>query len=127
MTDLVNLTDTTVIKAGNAFCIALQDGRLPLADDHPLGVYLDDCRHLRGHELWIGGQRPRLLISTDTTGTAAVFELTNPELLLGGERTLPLQSLRVRVERRMLGSAMTEHISVRSHARDSVELELELR
>jgi glycogen debranching enzyme len=126
MTDLVNLSDTTVIKAGNAFCVALRDGRLPVADDHPLGVYLDDCRFLRGHELRIGGRAPRLLISTDSAGTTAVFELTNPELVLRGDRELPLQSLRIRVERRMLPMAMVERISVRSHARDPVEFELEL-
>jgi glycogen debranching enzyme len=126
VTELVNLSETTVIKAGNAFCIALRDGRLPLDGDHPLGVYLNDCRHLSGHELWLGGRHPRLLIATDAAGTAAVFELTNPDLpFRGGE--LPLQSLRVRVERRMLPSAMVERITVRSHAREPAELELELR
>jgi glycogen debranching enzyme len=127
MTDLVNLSDATVIKAGNAFCIAMRDGRLPLADDHPLGIYLADCRHLRGHELWIGGRRPRLLISTDSAGTTAVFELTNPDLPVRGGRELPLQSLRIRIEWQMLPGAMIERITVHSHARDPVELELELR
>jgi glycogen debranching enzyme len=127
MTDLVNLSETTVIKAGNAFCVALRDGRLQLDDDHPLGVYLNDCRHLRGYELWIGGHQPRLLISTDAAGSAAVFELTNPGLMLSGGRMLELQSLRIRVERRMLSDAMVERIVVRSHARDRVELGLELR
>jgi glycogen debranching enzyme len=124
---MVSLQDTTIIKAGNAFCLALRDGRLPLADDHPLGLYLADSRHLRGYELSIAGRQPRLLIGTDTAGTAAVFELTNPELLLGDGRQLPLQSLRIRVQRRMLGSAMVERITVHSHARDRVEFELELR
>ena len=127
MTELVNLAETTVIKAGNAFCIALRDGQLPLAGDHPLGLYLDDCRHLRGHELWVGGRPPRLLIATDAAGTAAVFEFTNPDLTLSGNRELPLQSLRVRVERRMLSEGMLERITLRSHARDPVDIELELR
>jgi hypothetical protein len=60
MTELVNLFDTTLIKTDNGFCVALRDGRLPLAIDHPLDVYLSDCRHLCGHELWIGGRQPRL-------------------------------------------------------------------
>jgi glycogen debranching enzyme len=127
MSDLVNLSEATVIKAGNAFCVALRDGRLPLADDHPLGVYLEDCRYLRGHELWVGGQPPRLLIGTDAAGTGAVFELTNPELSLEDGRRLPLQSLRVRVERRMLSDAMLDRISFQSYAREPFELELELR
>lgn len=126
MTELVNLSDTTVIKAGNAFCIALRDGRLPLVADHPLGVYLSDCRHLRGYELRVGGSQPRLLISSDAPGTAAVFEFTNPELSLADGRELALQSLRIRCERRMLASAMAERIVVRSHAREPVSVELEL-
>ncbi len=126
MTDLVNLSETTVIKLGNGFCVALRDGRLPLAPDHPLGLYLDDCRHLRGHELRLGGQPPRLLVASDTAGSAAVFEYTNPELALTGDRSLPLQSLRVRVERRMVSAGMVERVSIRSYARDAVELELEL-
>jgi glycogen debranching enzyme len=126
VSELVNLSETTVIKSDNAFCVALRDGRLPLAVDHPLGVYLTDCRHLRGHELRLAGQAPRLLISTDAAGTAAVFELTNPDLVLEDGRQLPLQSLRVRMERRILSSAMVERISVRSHAREAVAFELEL-
>jgi glycogen debranching enzyme len=127
VSELVNLSDTTVIKAGNGFCVALRDGRLPLAGDHPLGVYLTDCRHLRGHELRVGGQQPRPLIASDAAGTAAVIELTNPDLVLAGGHELPLQSLRVRLERQMLYGGMVERITVRSHARDPVELELELR
>ena len=114
MMEFVNLADATVIKSGNAFCVAQRDGCLPLVGDHPLGVYLDDCRYLRGRELWIGGKTPRLLSATDAAGTVAVFELT-------------AQSLRVRVERRMLAEGMLERITLRSDAREPVELDLELR
>jgi glycogen debranching enzyme len=127
MTDLVNLSETTVIKSGNGFCVALRDGRLPITGDHPLGLYLDDCRHLRGHELWLGSRPPRLLVASDAAGTAAVFELTNPDLALGTGQTLPLQSVRVRIERRMLERAMVDRITLRSYAREPVALELELR
>jgi glycogen debranching enzyme len=123
----VNLSDTTVIKAANAFCLALRDGRLPVDDDHPLGLYLDDCRHLRGHELRIAGSAPRLLIASDTAGSEAVFELTNPDVELEGGETLPLQSLRIRVQRRMVGDVMTERIAVRSHARAPFAVDLEVR
>jgi glycogen debranching enzyme len=127
MSELVNLAQTTVVKAGNAFCVALQDGRLPLGGDHPLGVYHDECRHLRGYELRLGGCAPRLLVGSDAAGTGAVFELTNPDLPLAGGGTLPLQSLRVRVERRMRQAAMVDRITLRSYAHDPIALDLELR
>ncbi|MGZ4219094.1 MAG: glycogen debranching N-terminal domain-containing protein [Solirubrobacteraceae bacterium] len=104
---------------------SLRDGRLPLDGDHPLGVYMNDCRFVRGYELRVGGRQPRLLISTDAAGTAAVYEFTNPELTHGSQE-LPLQSLRIRAERRMLPDAMVERVSVRSHARDPVMVEVEL-
>jgi glycogen debranching enzyme len=127
MSDPLNLADATVIKAGNGFCVAHRDGGLPIDEDHPLGVYVDDCRYLRGHELLLGGHRPRLLIASDAAGTAAVFEFTNPDLELADGRPLPAQSLRLRVERRMDAEAMAERISLRSYARETIELELELR
>ena len=126
MTELVDLSHSTVVKAGNGFCVALRDGSLPAASDHPLGLYLDDCRHLRGLELLLGGRTLRLLVASDAAGTGGVFELTNPDLVLPGGRTLPLQSLRVRVERRMLPGAMADLITVRSYAREPVELDLDL-
>jgi N-terminal domain of (some) glycogen debranching enzymes len=73
VTEPVNLAEATVVKAGNGFCVALRDGRLPIESDHPLGLYLDDCRHLRGHELRLGGRAPRPLVASDSPGTAAAF------------------------------------------------------
>ena len=66
-------------------------------------------------------------MASDAAGSGAVYELTNPDLVLGDGRELPLQSLRLRVERRILAGAMLERITLHSHAHDPVELELELR
>jgi len=126
LTELVNLADSTVVRSANAFCVALRDGRLPLEGDHPLGLYRDDCRHLRGYELRLGGRPARLLIASDAAGTGAVYELTNEEIALEDGRTLPLQSLRVRVERRMLNSAMTDRITLHSYAREPAEIDVDL-
>jgi glycogen debranching enzyme len=112
----IDLSEATVVKAGNAFCVALRDGRLPLGTSHPLGLYLDECRFLSGHELLLDGRPPRPLAASDAEGAAAGFELANPEL-----------TLTVRLERRMLPAGMVERVVLRSHARDPVEVELELR
>ncbi|HEX6020999.1 MAG TPA: glycogen debranching N-terminal domain-containing protein, partial [Solirubrobacter sp.] len=121
----VDVTRTTVIKAGNAFCLAGLDGELP-DGTHALGVYVDDCRHLSRYELRLNGLPPRLLVSSDEAGTAAVYELTNPDLRLSDGSTLPLQALRVRRERRITGDGLDEAIVLRSHHGEPVELELTL-
>src|SRR5215210_3404591 len=90
---LVNLSEATVLKAGNVFAVAERDGSVPLAPGHPLGVYLEDCRFLSGHELWLSGVRPRLLVTSAGLGSAAVHELTNPPLTLDDGSMLPLQTL----------------------------------
>jgi glycogen debranching enzyme len=126
VTELVNLSETAVVKAANAFCVTLRDGRLPVVGEHPLGLYLDDCRYLRAYELRLAGRPPRLLVSSDAAGTGAVFELTNPELQLADGSALPLQSLRVRVTRQVYDGGMVDRITLRSHAREPVELDLEL-
>ena len=126
MSDLVNLTYSTVIKGPNAFCLTERDGRLPLAGDHPLGLYRDDCRHLRAHELLVCGRRLRLLVADDGVGTVAVHELTNPDLALRDGSTLAMQTLRVRIERGIDAGGMTETITLHSYAADPVELDVEI-
>jgi glycogen debranching enzyme len=126
MITAVNLADTTVVKADSTFCVALRDGELPVEGDHPLGLYMEDCRHLRGHELRLGGERLRLLVASDAPGSGAVYELTNPELELDGVHKALLNTLRIRLERRMLSNAMYERIVVRSFGREPLDLELEL-
>lgn len=120
-----DVTQGTVIKARNAFCVAPPDGVLA-AGDHALGLYVDDCRHLSVHELRLNGVLPRLLVSSDEAGEAAVYELTNPDLPLADGSALPLQALRIRLEQRIRADGLDETITLRSHHPDPVELELTL-
>jgi glycogen debranching enzyme len=96
--------------------------------EHPLGLWFRDCRFLRVHELRICGQLPRLLTATDAAGTQAVHELTNPDLELADGRSLPGESLRLRVERTAeAAGALRQRIAVRSYHRHPISLPLELR
>src|SRR5690606_13423170 len=90
------------------------------------GLYVDDCRHLSVHELRLNGVLPRLLVSSDEAGEAAVYELTNPDLPLADGSALPLQALRIRLEQRIRADGLDEAITLRSHHPDPVELELTL-
>jgi glycogen debranching enzyme len=124
---LTNLADTIVIKDGNVFMVTLRDGRLPAAMDHPLGLWFRDCRFLSAHEVRLCGALPRLLTATDAAGTAAVHELTNPDLRLEGGELLPEESLRIRIERHADGGgALRQTISVRSYHRGPLRIPLEV-
>lgn len=128
MAAAVNLAEAIVIKDGNVFMVTLRDGRLPADAEHALGLWFRDCRFLCAHELRICGEPPRLLAATDAAGSAAVHELTNPELELPDGGLLPAGALRLRIERRADASgALRQRIAVRSYHRDALELPLELR
>jgi glycogen debranching enzyme len=124
---LVNLSETTVLKAGNVYAVTERDGALGLEREHPLGIYRDDCRFVSGHCWTVNGVRPLLLVTSAGLGSEAVHELTNPPLHLADGRVLGLQSLQLRFERR-LGDAthVEETLSVRSYDREPVELDVRL-
>jgi glycogen debranching enzyme len=124
---LVNLSEATALKAGNVYAVTLRDGSLPLGHDHPYGVYLDDCRFLSGHRLTIAGAEPASLVTAETGPGEAGHELTNPELTLPDGTTLPLQTLGIRLHRRLdPAGGMDERITVRSFARAPVATDLRL-
>jgi glycogen debranching enzyme len=124
---VVSLTDAIVLKEEGVFLMSLRDGTIPVTGTHPLGLYLDDCRHLSGHELRVAGVMPRLLVASAPTGAEAIYELTNPDIVLADGRELPLQTLQVRLERRLLSEGrLRERVHVRLHGREAVDLDLEL-
>ena len=127
MTVSANLTHTVVLKEGNAFMVATPEGEVPLAGEHPLGLYRDDCRFLSGHELRVGGVRPRLLVASAIAGSEAVHELTNPELELPGPHTLALQTLQIRLDRVLVDeSTMSERVHVHLYGRDEIAIAVEI-
>lgn len=124
---LVNLAETIVTKEENTFVVARRDGSIPVGATHPLGIYRDDCRFLSGHELCVNGVRPRLLVASAALGSESVHELTNPPLPLPSGRVLPLQSLQLRFERRLLAdTTFDETLLVHSYDREPLELEIDL-
>src|SRR4051794_16856071 len=106
--------------------VALPEGDVPLGQDSPLGLYRDDCRFLCGHELRVGGARPRLLVARAVGGAESVHELTNPELELPGGRRLAPQTLHVRLDRSLVDEAtLCERVHVHCYGREPAELDLE--
>src|SRR3954471_5850788 len=124
---LVNLAETVVVKEENVFVVSRRDGSLPVGASHPLGINTIDCLFLSGHELCINGVRPRLLVASSSLGSESVHELTNPALPLPGGRILPLQTLQIRLIRRILTEGgVEETVFVQSHDREPLYLDLEV-
>jgi glycogen debranching enzyme len=127
MTASANLTHTVALKQGNAFLVSTPEGDVPLHEEHPMGLYRDDCRFLSGHELRVGGARPRLLVASSIGGSEAVHELTNPELELPGPHTLALQTLQIRLDRVLVDEAtLSERVHIHLYGRDEVSIEVEI-
>ena len=124
---VVTLTDAIVLKEANVFLVSLRDGTVPVRGSHPLGLYLDDCRYLSGHELRVAGVTPRLLVASATAGDEGIHELTNPDLRLPDGRALPLQTLQVRIERRLVTPArLQERLHIHLYGREAVDLDVDL-
>jgi glycogen debranching enzyme len=122
-----DLTHTVALKEGNAFMVSTPEGEVPLNGEHPMGLYRDDCRFLSGHELRVGGARPRLLVASSIGGSEAVHELTNPQLELPGPRTLALQTLQIRLDRVLVDEAtLSERVHVHLYGRDEIAIEVEI-
>jgi glycogen debranching enzyme len=121
--ELFDVADAVVIKDGNLFVVSRRDGSMPFGGEHAFGIYHNDSRFLRGHELAVAGRHPRMLIASADAGAASVHELTNPE---AGE--LPHQTLQIRLERAVVGThAVEEQLTVRSYHRESAEVAVTLR
>jgi glycogen debranching enzyme len=121
------LADTLVIKKDNAFLMTPRDGAVPAHGGHPFGLWYRDCRFLSTHGLLLNGEAPLLLQASDALGTSAVHDMTNPELALGGDETLPAQSLSLRCERVVSApGGLGERLELCSHHSRPLRLRLEL-
>jgi glycogen debranching enzyme len=77
-----SIADAVVIKRGNVYFLTKPGGNVPSEGDHGFGLYYNDCRYLNSYELKIFDAEPNALVSNDSRGYRAVFELTNPEIMV---------------------------------------------
>ena len=123
-----NLADTIVLKAGNSFLVSLPDSDVPVDDEHPLGLYRDDCRFLSGaraphRRRRAAAARERRRSPAPTPSTSSPTRSSScPD-----GRSLALQTLQLRVDRTLEDeTTMLERVHVHLYGREPVELELEV-
>jgi glycogen debranching enzyme len=122
------IADAVVVKDRGLFLLTEPDGRVPIGQDHGFGLYYHDCRYLGVCELRLAGAYPVALGSTAEEGCAAIFQLTNPDLQVGGKTVVEKEELSLRWEHRIDGTALglVDRISIRNWRRAAVELPVEL-
>lgn len=108
------ISNAVVIKAENVFFLTDEEGGVPLAAGHGLGLYYHDCRYLRGYELRLAGEEPTVLARA-VDGDSAVFELANPDLRLGGHGLLPRETVDIRWTRALDAAAPALHDTLTFH------------
>ena len=124
---LVNLAETIVIKEENVFAVCRRDGSLPVgrrtrSASTPTTAASSPATSCASTASGRGCSSP-----PRRAGSESVHELTNPALPLPGGRVLPLQSIQLRLERRVAGECeLEETLLVHSYDREPLELELDL-
>jgi glycogen debranching enzyme len=121
------LADALVVKNDIVFLVTPRDGAIPADREHAFGLWYRDCRFLSAHGLLLNGEAPLLLQASDARGTAAVHDMTNPELPLATGEPLPAQSLALRCERVLSAPALLrERLELRNHHLHPVRLQIQL-
>lgn len=120
-----DILDAIVIREGNLTLVTLQNGDIPIGENHGYGLYYRDCRFLSGYMLSIMGQKPTRILSSDEKGFASVTMLTNPLMPDMGGMTVEKDTISIRRDR-MLPGILDEKISVVNYNDRDVNVRLTL-
>ncbi len=110
-----SIADAVTIKDTNVFFLTCPDGNIPVAESHGYGLYYHDCRFLNGYELRVADTKLNPLVSTGASGSTAIFELTNPELMIREGEHIPSEQIGVTWRRSLDGQELELMESIRLH------------
>lgn len=114
-----------VLKHGETFAVFDRYGDIHPALPGPQGLYHEGMRFLSRFELLIGTQRPMLLSATVKEDNALfTADLTNPDLVLNGERELSSGALHLCRTRFLWQGVCHERLRVQSY--DGAEIPITL-
>ncbi len=123
-----SIADAVTIKAGNVFFLAQPSGEVPLGGEHGYGLYYHDCRYLNGYRLRLAGSAPVALAGFTTGVGTAIFELSNPQIVMGDGEHLQAGDLGL-TWKRTLESAQTrldDRLEIKNYSQGRVSLPLAL-
>ena len=124
-----SLTDgrTEVLKQGETFAVFDRYGDIHHVLAGPQGLYHEGTRFLSRLELLMQGQRPMLLSATVKEDNALfTIDLTNPDLMVDGQRSVPRGTLHLCRTRFLWQGSCYERIRVRNYGATKFPLVLML-
>jgi glycogen debranching enzyme len=122
---LADLGDALTTKSGGIFCLCAGNGDIDAEETPGHGLYFHDTRFVDRAVLRLGNEELAVLLSSAYEDDRSVCELTNPNLTLSRDTTLPKERIGIRRERR-LGDRVVETIELRNFSQKNVSLPLEL-
>ncbi len=123
-----SIAEAIVIKNENIFFLTLPDGNVPLGDSHGYGLYYHDCRYLNGYQLTLANTNLNPLVAAAPSGDSAIFELTNPELMIWEGEHISSAEIGLTWERALDGqnNILRESIRIKNYGNEAVKLPLSL-
>ncbi|WIG60569.1 MAG: hypothetical protein OJF49_003317 [Ktedonobacterales bacterium] len=119
-----DISGTITVKHNQVFLLLSPTGDIPHGANGE-GLYFRDMRYLDHMELQLNEQRPVSLLADAEKGSVAVFELTNPHLVLADGTEIRKQSLSIR-RSYTIAQDITQEIEVRNLEREAVSFPLRM-
>jgi glycogen debranching enzyme len=112
-------------KEGETFLYSDMEGNLDGGRELGLGLYHRDTRFLSLFEMRLsGGRHPILLSSSAERAYMSYVDLTNPDLVEGGEIVVPQQTLNIR-RIRSINGRLFERVRIKNYNTFPVKLDVE--
>jgi len=118
-----DISGAITTKHNQIFLLTTKTGEIS-GGNSGLGLYYHDTRFLDHYTLRINGEPLTSLLADAERGDTGVYELTNPDLLLADNATLPKERLSVEREQKIDGETVTDTLTIRNLAQRDIQLEL---
>jgi glycogen debranching enzyme len=124
-----SIARAVVIKHGNLFFLAPEDGEIPFSEGHGFGLYYHDCRYLNGYELSVADVHPEPLAARASESGRAMFRLTTPDFHMADGRPVPRETVGLKWERVIDAEQLLLHerMEIQNFGPDPVEFPLAMR
>jgi glycogen debranching enzyme len=120
-----DIQNEQVIRDGSLTLVTLENGDIPIEENHGYGLYYRDCRFLSGYVLKVNDLSPIRILSSDEKGYSSLTMLTNPRFEDESSRAVEKQTISIRRERAIPG-AVYENIAIQNFNEFDVTLRLTL-